>query len=153
MLFQDVLNTIAYNDFNQQQIDQCQNCSFNLTGNIYFKSQMSNFFTSDNNKTFKLSKCTVITIVSLTLWLAGHKRRVWVEEHKQWYDYRWIFLTSCFVRPLVYRTAPAHPPDLQATILPFRGEKLFPSCLPEGLISATFSSLAKEPNSNWLLGL
>ena len=36
------------------------------------------------------------------------------EEHKQWCDYRRIFLASRFACALVYRAGPANPPVLQA---------------------------------------
>ena len=52
---------------------------------IYFKSQRSNFSIRDENKTFwsftckiwPTIQCAVITIVFLTVWLAGHKGCVW----------------------------------------------------------------------------
>ena len=39
------------------------------------------------------------------------------EEHKQWCDYRRIFLASRFARALVYRADPANPPVLQARVI------------------------------------
>ena len=43
-------------------------------------------------------------------------RSLGTEEHKQWCDYRRIFLASRFARALVYRAGPVNPPVLQASI-------------------------------------
>ena len=57
----------------------------------------------------------VITSVFLILWSAGHLGCVLGGgEHKQWCDYRKMFLVSHFARALVYRAGPANPPVLQA---------------------------------------
>ena len=47
------------------------------------------------------------------------------EEHKQWCDYRRIFLASRFARALAYRAGPANPPVLQAIMSRHKQQKWY----------------------------
>ena len=88
------------------------------------KSQRSNFSIRDDNKTFEVwptIQRAVITIVFLTLWLAGHIGCVWGRKsiNNGVITGGWFWLSasrsfSRFARAFVYRAGPANPPVLQA---------------------------------------
>ena len=99
--------------------------NIDLCFSYLFKSQRSNFSIRDDNKTFEVLQVRFgpqynapwSPLFSNTVIGWSYRVRLGAEEHKQWCDYRRIFLASRFTRALVYCAGPTNPPVVQIDII------------------------------------